>query len=577
MASSDEAIPPNKEQREIVAMLLRLARRCQQIILNPPGKSDAARSFNTSRAAQQIAGIQRELAGFNRTLAELIPKSIQPTLDAAARAAGRQLRDAGLIDDDSPLQGSFALTDSRRAQVLVRRAVDDLLKGVSSTVKQTRQIAADIKALGLDKADIKKLIAGGTIDGVPKATLKQLRDKCRAVADEDGRMWVATKSGGVMSFKPDDYADLVYQTMGAAARDIATRERLAAAGNFYGRFIGSNSARFCTAFVGKVYYFGPGTDPLGLFPHINDLGAQYRDFNTFHVRCTKRLVAFFPKRATPAQLAVATMSPADRARYLGKTAAQSQGAYTAKYIRPKTTAPSRGLNQRHASQNSPPLPAPRRNSTERRPQAVKRRADQPADLTSHDRAQRMQTVLDAWGSDMEVDGQIKPNSVQENHLLDLALVPTDMVNSLRSNGVKVIIGSNGFGDRFPSLANERPRGWATDDTWQDVEGGYQRSSRTAFAGVGRSASISTAIHEVGHAVFDLVVPNLHEQFREAHRRFFGQLPRYFRQGGPGSDASTEEFFCESLAELLKTSPAAFADLYDVRHLKLMQEVIRNAR
>jgi hypothetical protein len=85
------------------------------------------------------------------------------------------------------------------------------------------------------------------------------------------------------------------------------------------------------------------------------------------------------------------------------------------------------------------------------------------------------------------------------------------------------------------------------------------------------------IHEIAHPILDLLVSNMQDDFRESHRRFFNQLPRYFRQGGPGSGAGTEEFFCESLAELLKSSPAAFAELYDVRYLKLMQEALQNAR
>lgn len=301
MPEGDPPIPLNPEQRQVVAMLLNLTRQCRDVILNPPGKTDKQRIWNSSQAAAKLQAIERELRAFNYKLATLVPKALQPSFDKAARDADKQLREAGVLDTP-PLKGSFALVESRRAQVLVRRATMDLQKAVVSTVDWTKLVAADIKANNLDKRDIKTIIAGGTINGVPKVTLAQLRERCRAVADKNGKLWVTTKDGNQMAFDPHAYADLVYQTMGAAASNIATQERLASKGQYYGKFIGSNSARFCTAYVGKVYYFGPGTDPLGLYPHISALGSHYGEYQTFHVRCTKRLTAFIPSLATPKQI-----------------------------------------------------------------------------------------------------------------------------------------------------------------------------------------------------------------------------------------------------------------------------------
>jgi hypothetical protein len=152
--------------------------------------------------------------------------------------------------------------------------------------------------VGLDKADIKTLLARGTIDGVPVATQKILRDKCQAVADADGKLWVINKNGDPMAFDPKKYADIVYQTANAEAVNIATLETLAAKSIFYVRIIGSNSQRFCTNFRHKVYYTGPGDDPAGLYPHIRLLP---RGGAPFHVQCTKRYIAFIPRLATEKQ------------------------------------------------------------------------------------------------------------------------------------------------------------------------------------------------------------------------------------------------------------------------------------
>jgi len=99
-----------------------------------------------------------------------------------------------------------------------------------------------------------------------------------------------------MAFKPRVYADLVFETVNAEAVNISTLETLAKTGIFYARIIGSNSKRFCTDFVDKVYYTGVGPDPLGLYPNLSVLpngGAP------FHVRCTKRYVAYIPRLASP--------------------------------------------------------------------------------------------------------------------------------------------------------------------------------------------------------------------------------------------------------------------------------------
>ncbi|HEX8342825.1 MAG TPA: hypothetical protein VF624_18120, partial [Tepidisphaeraceae bacterium] len=166
-----------------------------------------------------------------------------------------------------------------------------------------------------------RLLAGGTLSGQSQQTLRELKKLVRAAAGE-GKLIHA----GGRSFKPDDYAELVFQTKLAETTNVATVQRLQGRGIFYVKVIGSNSRNFCTAFVGRVFYTGPGSDPLGLYPHISELP---RGGAPFHPRCTKRYVPFVPRLATPAQLEDAQLRPHER-ELLGKPTPQAQKTYTSK-------------------------------------------------------------------------------------------------------------------------------------------------------------------------------------------------------------------------------------------------------
>lgn len=102
--------------------------------------------------------------------------------------------------------------DSRRAQVLVREAAGDLSKAIDSMGAVTRRLVRKIQADRLDNAKLNKLLAGGTIEGVPAATLQQFKQEVRKAAVDGTIMTVNTRTGKARFFKPDDYAELVFQT-----------------------------------------------------------------------------------------------------------------------------------------------------------------------------------------------------------------------------------------------------------------------------------------------------------------------------------------------------------------------------
>jgi hypothetical protein len=221
------------------------------------------------------------------------------------------------------VQGGFNTVDRRRALVLVQQTTEDLTKAVDSIKQTTGKIVRQTQAEGLDSAAVNKLLAGGTIDGVPKATLRDLKKLIRTAAVDGKITTVNTSTGVVMNFKPDYYAELVFQTKLAETTNVATIQRLRDKKIFYVKIIGSNSRNFCTAFVGRVFYTGDGEDPLGLFPHVRTLP---RGGPPFHPRCTKRYVAFNPRLATPEQIEDAKLRPNER-ELLGKSSTDAQRAY----------------------------------------------------------------------------------------------------------------------------------------------------------------------------------------------------------------------------------------------------------
>ena len=96
-----------------------------------------------------------------------------------------------------------------------------------------------------------------------------------------------------------------------------------------------------------------------------------------------------------------------------------------------------------------------------------------------------------------------PNEAHLAILEELDVVPDEVFDLLEERGASIQIGSGrGMGTFDPSLAGVRPRGWPSG-TWDDVAGMYDPSTKTArVTSRGRSGSLSSIRHEVGHAVDD---------------------------------------------------------------------------
>lgn len=302
------------ETRAVIKLLRDAAARAIKLMLNPPGRTEKTKSFNASWAAARLKGINAELDAVSGKLAKIATAKVKAAYQVGIDAAEQMARSAGVSSEGSALAGSFTVVDMRRAQVLAQQAVRDLTLAVRSIRENTGKVVRKCQALGIDNAGVNLLLAGGTIDGVPKATLRQLRADIKTLAIDGKIITVNVETGAVRHFEPKYYADLVFQTKQAETATTALMERLQQRGLYYVRVIGKESANFCSAYVGKVFYIGPGDDPLGRFPSNRELP---RGGPPFHPKCSKRFVAFFPDMVDVKQLEAATMTEQQR-RYLGK-------------------------------------------------------------------------------------------------------------------------------------------------------------------------------------------------------------------------------------------------------------------
>jgi hypothetical protein len=334
--TGDPPFPLDAETRLVIKLLRDAAAKCRRAILNPPGGTDSGRAFASSRAAQQLQGINRELDALNARLARVGATKVAQAYQNGLREGEQLAKDVGVAPADSAFRGSFSVVDKRRAAVLAVQVVGDLTKAVKSIKDTTGKIVRQSQAMGLDNAKINTILAGGTIEGTPRQTLQALKKEVRKAAIDGKIVTVNGTTGVTMRFDPGYYAEMVFQTKLAETTNIATVQRLRARKINHIKVIGSNSRNFCTAFVGRVFYIGDGTDALA-FPHLRELP---RGGAPFHPRCTKRYTAFVAGLQTPEAIEAGRLKPHER-ELLGPESAKAQRLYQPPAKPPATVKPLR--------------------------------------------------------------------------------------------------------------------------------------------------------------------------------------------------------------------------------------------
>ncbi|MBI2266621.1 MAG: hypothetical protein HYU64_15900 [Armatimonadetes bacterium] len=166
-------------------------------------------------------------------------------------------------------------------------------------------------------------------------------------------------------------------------------------------------------------------------------------------------------------------------------------------------------------------------------------------------------------------------AIQE-HVRDLTKLPTGTVSRLLSAGLKGIrIADKSIRELAPgqSFTAQKPRGWSEGATWDDVHAAYFPGSGIVCVGKGRHDSYSAVLHEIGHAIGDLLGFDDHPLLIEAHKRLYNKLDSYLKQGGPGGKAGREELLAESTALYLKKGRKEAENTYDGEYVKFLEDTV----
>ena len=159
----------------------------------------------------------------------------------------------------------------------------------------------------------------------------------------------------------------------------------------------------------------------------------------------------------------------------------------------------------------------------------------------------------------------------QKHLNDLDLIPRKTLEALNNNGVKFYIGDS----TVPGLNNMhflkgvQPRGWPPGFTWDNVPCCYS-DIEGVILGIGRHGSTSAALHETGHAIGDKLGVDLSQEIINFHIAHFTKLSLYQQQDGPGSLSGRQEFFAESVANILFGKNG----IYDQNYIDFVMELLQ---
>ena len=183
-------------------------------------------------------------------------------------------------------------------------------------------------------------------------------------------------------------------------------------------------------------------------------------------------------------------------------------------------------------------------------------------------------------TDADLTGGWSRRFVLEQNLAHMGTMPPGMYARLRSEGVRVYVGSGHVPDldEMGHLRGVRPRGHPPGATWNTVGGCYSPNGRKVL--IGESGG-GAAIHESGHGIGGLlrrsgqpVTLNDDPEVIAAHARLFPRLSPYEKQGGL---AGRQEFFAESINVMLTRGRARAVAMYDEAWVQFCEEHVFRLR
>ena len=270
------------------------AARMREDLFHPQGKTVYTQSWNASWSAQKLQQHIKMLEQLDQIAAREIGRGMSRAISTGVRQANAQLAAAGVLARKNAMMGSFGLTDTRQIELLAKDAAIHLQAATRSMRKVSETILRATQQYKLGEPEIRKVVAGGLLDGMPEHGRIQLKSAFDRVALHevvDQKTGEVHKVDGLIEvngrhYDTRYYSRMVYDTTASEAHVKATHQRFEEQGVDLVRIIGNRTKYFCTEYLGRIYSLsGKSTK----YPALSSLP---RNGPPFHPNCSKSTIAF---------------------------------------------------------------------------------------------------------------------------------------------------------------------------------------------------------------------------------------------------------------------------------------------
>ncbi len=197
----------------------------------------------------------------------------------------------------------------------------------------------------------------------------------------------------------------------------------------------------------------------------------------------------------------------------------------------------------------------------------------------NDFAKRHWPALGKLGDRLDI--QDIDNPVVRQHLYEMGQLPENVLEEIAPKakfyvGAATVTGLNANEDK----SGVKPQGWpeGLNATWDDAAGMYDARKRQVAVGIGgQTGSASLAIHQVGHALGNLLGYDNDPALQEHHARLHPRLDPYLKGKGPGNKNGRKELLAESLAVYIKRGEEEAIRQYDKDYVAWLKRTVLKQR
>jgi hypothetical protein len=201
----------------------------------------------------------------------------------------------------------------------------------------------------------------------------------------------------------------------------------------------------------------------------------------------------------------------------------------------------------------------------------------------NDRVYKEYPELKKWGGILRVEDY--GEDIVKSHVRDLAKLPKSMMLKLKKAGLSDIhIAKRGVSqlDHNDQLKGFFFFGYSGDEsipkniTWDDVSGLFNAINRSVSAGYSQYNLYnpqSTILHEMGHAIGQLLgFYDCHELI-DTHIELFDRLNPYFKTGGAGGLVGRQELFAQGVADYLVLGEEKSKEIYGEKFISWIKNKV----